>query len=498
MILLEDELITSIPNLTFRIEPGYTFGQDLASFEFYSQNLLIGGLSTSSESDSIFLGKVAEYQRNKNVWIDCEGAHAIYVMGKRRSGKTYTLGVLLEGLASNNWIKQGNEKQAIVMLDTMNVFITMPHNVEDVYGNKSKQFEDVRRWGLQKESFNVILFYPRGTTPPHEGVSKEIAIRPTDLSGEDWAALFGVDTYSDPMGQLIADLYERVVLEGYDNIKGTHINPNRDYSIDDLIFCIDNCQSIISGYSPDTIRAIKARLKAIKRLSIFSETGINLKEIFLPGQISILLLRDLKQDLRSLLVGVLVKKIMEFRSISDNYERLAAIHKAKSKTLSDQGNKEKAQEENQEHEKCLEKAQTGLPRGWIIIDEAHNYIPAKGITPSGEPLKKYVNEGRNLGLSIVVATQNPSALDPSIRRNADILIIHSISMRDDISTAEGMINTFIPDTFEFGREKVSSRAFERLVRSLPLGYAVISNDRVNRVFVAKIRPRITIHGGVEY
>jgi hypothetical protein len=489
---------TPIPNLTFRIEPGYTFVQDLSAFEFSPQNLLISGLPAGSELDAIFLCKVAEYQRNKNVWLDCEGAHAIYIMGKRRSGKTYTLGVLLEGLASNNWIKQGNKKQAVVMLDTMNVFITMPHDVEDVYGSKSKQFEELKRWGLEKESFNLILFYPRGTPPPPEGASKEIAIRPSDLSGEDWAALFGVDTYSDPMGQLISDLYERVVLEGYDDIKGNRVTANRDYSVDDLILCTESCPGIISGYHPDTVRAIKARLKAIKRLAIFSETGINLKEVFLPGQISILLLRDLEQNLRSLLVGILVKKIMEFRSISDKYERLAAVHKGRFKALKEQGIEVKAQDEYQKHEEYLKEAEKGLPRGWIIIDEAHNYIPTKGITPSGGPLKKYVNEGRNLGLSIVVATQNPSALDPSIRRNADILIIHSISMRDDISTAEGMINTFLPDTFEFGRERVSSRAFEQLVRSLPLGYAVISNDRVNRVFVAKIRPRITIHGGVEY
>ena len=108
-----------------------------------------------------------------------------------------------------------------------------------------------------------------------------------------------------------------------------------------------------------------------------------------------------------------------------------------------------------------------------------------------------MNEGRNLGLSIVVATQNPSALDTAIRRNADVLVVHSISMKDDITAAEGMLNTFVPDSFEFGREKVTSRAFEQLVRSLPLGYAVVSTDRANRIFVAKIRPRLTIHG-VEY
>jgi len=487
-----------IPNLTFRIEPGYTFEQELICPEFNPQNHLIGGLPGGSELNAIFLGKVAEYGRSKNIWLDCEGAHAIYVVGKRRSGKTYTLGVILEGLASNNWIKQGNKKQAIVMIDTMNVFITMPHNIEEVYGSESKQLEELKRWGLKKEDFNIILFYPRGTPPPPEGNSREISIKPSDLSAEDWAALFGFDTYSDPIGQLLSDVYEKVVLEGYNDIRGTRINPRDAYSIDDFLYCIDNCKVIENSYHPDTIRAVKARFRAIKRLQIFSETGINLKEIFSPGQISILLLRDLEQNVRSLLVGILVKKIMEFRSISDKYERLSNIHEKRFRSLEKQGIKEKAEEEHQKYEEYVKEAQKGLPRGWLVIDEAHNYIPAKGITPSGEPLKKYVNEGRNLGLSIVVATQNPSALDPSIRRNADVLIIHSISMRDDISTAEGMLNTFFPDTFEFGRERVTSRVFEQLIRSLPLGYAVISNDRVNRVFVAKIRPRITVHGGLEY
>lgn len=491
-------MTNAIPTLTFRIEPGYTCAQELSSPEFVSQNLLVGGLPAGSELQAIFLGKVAEHTRGKNIWVDCEGAHAIYVMGKRRSGKTYTLGVLLEGLASGSWIRQGTNKQAIVLLDTMNVFITMPYNIEDVYGSHSKYSAELKKWGLEKEPFNVVLFYPRGTTPPPEGRTKEIAIKPSDLSGDDWAALFGVDTYSDPMGQLISDLYERVVLEGYEDIKGGRLSAKADYSVDDLLVCIDSCQAISSGYHPDTIRAITTRLKAIRRLPVFSTTGINLKEVFCPGQVSILLLRDLGQDLRSLLVGILIKKIMEFRSVSDKYERLATVHLERHKALEEQNQKEEAQEEHRKYQEYLKEVQGGLPRGWVIIDEAHNYMPAKGITPSGEPLKKYVSEGRNLGLSIVVATQNPSALDPSIRRNADILLIHSMSMRDDISTADGMINTFLPNSFEFRSEKVSSRVFEQLVRSLPLGYALVSNDRANRVFVAKIRPRITVHGGVEY
>jgi hypothetical protein len=40
--------------------------------------------------------------------------------------------------------------------------------------------------------------------------------------------------------------------------------------------------------------------------------------------------------------------------------------------------------------------------------------------------------------------------------------------------------------------------FEQLIRSLDLGYAIVSNDRVNRIFPVKVRPRITVHGGKEY
>jgi len=487
-----------IPSLIFRIEPGYTFQQNLSALQFQVDNILVGQLITKTEVESIFLGKVAEYGKSRNIWLDCEGAHAIYVMGKRRSGKTYTLGVIIEGLASNNWIRQGSKKQAILMLDTMNVFITIPHNVEEVYIERSKEIEEFKRWMLKSEEFDVILLYPRGTTPPPEGISREIAIRPADLNDKDWAALFGVDTYSDPMGQLITDLYEKVVLEGYEDANGRRIDKKQDYSMGDLLNCLSNCEEIQTGYHQDTIRAIKARFKAIKRTPVFSKTGVDIKEIFLPGQISILLLRDIDQNLRSLLVGVLVKKIMEFRSVSDRFERLCVVHKKRFESFRERGDEEKARGACEKYKQYEQEAQKGLPRGWIIIDEAHNYMPAKGISPSGEPLRKYVNEGRNLGLSVVMATQNPSALDPSIRRNADILVIHSISMREDISTAEGMLNTWFPDSFEFGRERISTRVFEQLVRSLPIGYAVISNDGLNRICVAKVRPRITVHGGIEY
>ena len=149
---------------------------------------------------------------------------------------------------------------------------------------------------------------------------------------------------------------------------------------------------------------------------------------------------------------------------------------------------------------CQQRALEGLPRSWIVIDEAHNYIPARGTVPSKRPLKKYVDEGRNLGLSIVVATQQPSGLDPSIQRNADMLLIHALSHQDDIVAARGMINAAVPDevTLDDKYKHTGQRAFEAMVRSLPVGYAIASTDRANRLFPINIRPRTTIHGGGDY
>ena len=100
----------------------------------------------------------------------------------------------------------------------------------------------------------------------------------------------------------------------------------------------------------------------------------------------------------------------------------------------------------------------------------------------------------------MVATQQPSGLDPSIQRNADILLIHSLSHRDDIKAAEGMLNADLPEEVSIGAKRIpaSARSFESLLRNLPVGYAIASTDGANRVFPFLTRPRITVHGGAEY
>ena len=233
------------------------------------------------------------------------------------------------------------------------------------------------------------------------------------------------------------------------------------------------------------------------RHSLFSSKGTEFQELFAPGRVSILLLRDLDPQLRGLVIGYLTKRIIKLRGISCECEKRARI-----KLIEADRTKEKNSDESnqlrQEAEMLRIQAKKGLTRGWILIDEAHNYIPQVGIIGSKIPLRRFVNEGRNLGLSIAVTTQQPSALDSSIRRNADILIVHAISMKGDIDVTEKMLNTAVPSDIEMNKKIITGNVFDRMVRGLPTGYAIISAPNASRVFLSKIRPRASTHGGTDY
>jgi len=487
-----------IPEASFRTEHGFAIKPELSLDKGPANGLLMGQNAPREEFESIYLGKHAETPY-RNVWLDTRGAHVLYVMGKRRSGKSYTLGVLAEGLAAQSWVKQGESSQGILILDSMNVYLTMPFDVEDTHSDQSDIVKEFRKWKLSPEQLPMTLFRPRGTTTPTAVNSVEIALRPSDLGSDEWCGLFEVDTFADPLGHLITELHAKVLTDGYtDSRSGNFVPPNPNFVLQDLLIGLEY-DSDLDRYHRDTREALRRRLDMLRRVPIFSNTGLDVRQLMQPGHISVLLLRELDQQMRAVLVALIVKRVMQLRGISEQQERMIPIHLARVEKLASSDTKA-LRREKELAEECQHRAREGLPRSWIIIDEAHNYIPAHGVIPSRKPLKKYVDEGRNLGLSIVVATQQPSGLDPSIQRNADMLLIHALSHHDDIVAAEGMINAACPSEVAIDtRQKIEGgRTFETLVRNLPLGYALASTDRANRLFPIRVRPRVTVHGGTDY
>lgn len=485
-----------IPSGAFRLSHSFALKPDLAADTGPDGGILLGSHSAAT-TEALYLGKQAEAPY-KNIWMDTRGAHALYVMGKRRSGKSYTLGVLAEGLVAQSWIRQGERDQGVLILDTMNVYLTMPFNVEATFATESADVKHMRRWRLETESPKLTLFRPTGTVLPDAIASTEISLRASDLGSEEWCGLFEADPFADPLGHLITELHAKVSVEGYvDSRSGEAIAPKSDFLLSDLITGL-LYDADLQRYHQTTRESLRRRLESVRRLPLFSDQGFDVRQLIVPGQVSVLLLRELDNQLRSVLVALIVKKMMQLRGTAEQHERVRSIHLARAAKLQERGQSPRKEEEAAREAGRL--ALQGLQRCWLIIDEAHNYIPATGMVPSRKPLKKYVDEGRNLGLSIVVATQQPSGLDPSIQRNADMLLIHSLSHRDDIQAAEGMINTAAPQHVTLGTKQrfEGARTFEATVRNLPLGYALASTDRSNRLIPVCIRPRITVHGGGDY
>lgn len=487
-----------IPDAKFRLPYTFSISPPLVVDDGPARGILIGQNAERETYDAIFLGKHAETP-HRGAWVDVRGAHVLYVMGKRRSGKSYTLGTIAEALVSDTWIRQGPQKQAVLILDTMNVFLTMPFPVYGTYPEDSEEAKEMAKWGLEGETPPLSMFAPAGTSMSSEIPSTLITLRASDLGPEEWCGLFEVDPFVDPIGHLITSLHAKLSTEGVvDKQTGRKSPPPSEFSIVDMITAISKDRDL-ENFAPDTRDALVRRLQALERMPLFGLGGLDVRQLLQPGRISVMLLRDLDASMRAVVVSIIVKRMMQLRAISEQQERMIPVHMARSAKL-EKSDQARAAKEAAKAQECAERAQTGLPRSWLIIDEAHNYIPARSNVPSKRPLKKYVDEGRNLGLSIVVATQQPSGLDPSIQRNADMLIIHALSHRDDIAAAMGMINTTEPDAATIsGKQSFSgSRLVESIVRTLPPGYALVSTDRANRLFPIRIRPRTTVHGGADY
>ena len=485
-----------IPAAAFRLSHGFAVKPDLEADTGPDAGILLGCHSAET-TEALYLGKQAEAPY-RNIWMDTRGAHALYVMGKRRSGKSYTLGALAEGLAAQSWIRQGEREQGVLILDTMNVYLTMPFGVEATFTAESESVKYMRRWRLEPELPKLTLFRPSGTILPDAVSSEEVSLRASDLGSEEWCGLFEADPFADPLGHLITELHAKVSTDGYvDSQSGKAVGAKPDFLLGDLVTALLH-DADLQRYHQTTRESLRRRLESVRRLPVFSDQGFDVRRLIVPGQISVLLLRELDSQLRSVLVALIVKKMMQLRGSAEQHERVRDVHLARAERLRASG--ESPQQEEEAAEEAGHLARHGLQRCWLIIDEAHNYIPAIGMVPSRRPLKKYVDEGRNLGLSIVVATQQPSGLDPSIQRNADMLLVHSLSHRDDIQAAEGMINTAAPQLLTLGTKQrfEGARTFEGAVRNLPLGYALASTDRANRLIPVCIRPRITVHGGGDY
>ncbi len=414
------------------------------------------------EEGTLYLGKVNEPNYpEKEVYFDSLNPQVVFICGSRGSGKSYMLGVLAEELA----IKNKNVGQIVV--DPIGVFWSMR------YPNKEKrEMELLDEFGLNPMGLeNIMVFVPEGASEkiPKETFDSTFTLQPSFLNSEDWALTFSIDRFS-PSGLLLEKVIKKVK-DGYRSLKGLIFKAkDENYDLNDIIFCLENDAELNSkekGYRKESIRALVSRFEAAKTWGIFSKRGTPLMELSVPGQLTIIDTSFLEENVSALLVGILARRILNARKMNSRKEATKQM-----------GSNTKIDLEND------------IPPTWLFLDEAHTLIPSGSLaTPASKAIVEYVKQGRKPGCSLVVATQQPSAIDTRVLSQVGTLATYKLIFDDDIKAVFRRMPSIVPKTYKE----------PDFIKKLGIGIPIFA-DRVettSRAFVLNVRPRMSQHEGRE-
>ena len=126
-----------------------------------------------------------------------------------------------------------------------------------------------------------------------------------------------------------------------------------------------------------------------------------------------------------------------------------------------------------------------MPLVWLFIDEAHEFLPREGKTPATESLVQILREGRQPGISLVLATQQPGQIHRDVMTQSDIVISHKLTSQQDLEALNQIMQSYILEHIN------------RKMDELPQfkGSALILDDNSERIYPMRVRPRFTWHGG---
>ena len=115
---------------------------------------------------------------------------------------------------------------------------------------------------------------------------------------------------------------------------------------------------------------------------------------------------------------------------------------------------------------------------WLLVDEAH--VCFDGVAANS--LRQVLTRGRQPGVSLVAATQRPSALPDVAHSQADLLVAHRLTNREDREALAASRPSYMDGTFA---ERMPTES----------GEALVVDDATESVHALQVRERETQHGG---
>lgn len=430
----------------------------LLNFDSANRAVVIGRRLDSSSGRLGLIGKVAEGAQASNaldagVWLDLSFPHVIGIFGSRGSGKSFDLGVIAESVSGAGAINGSSDQTwSTVIFDVQDQFWTIAREPSENLSEDRHQLDAIGRWGLSTASIpNVRLWAPAGYRTPLSNVTT-LQISPSQLTVDDWLALLQLERFSS-LGQALITLVRNFPDEAPAGLATR---------------CIPS--GVLSSFQTSTIEGLCWRLESLAGSQLIGTSAVALEQLLSPGCVSVILMRQLGDSMRALVVGVLTRMLADRMSVHHQTRRVA---RRLGGGASDGSN---------------------LPdRLWLFIDEAHVVVPAGMGTAATGPVIDYVKRGRDAGLSMVFATQQPSAVDPRLMSQVDMTITHFLGFETDLQAAVARMPTRASFTYDVG----SSRGVDLpdVLRALDPGECLVADAASGRAFAAQIRPRVTAHGG---
>ncbi len=426
---------------------------DVESFDFAGKTSVLGrsesALAKYGDRGTAYIGKLVMSSGEhpvlgRKLFLDIAEPHMMLICGKRGGGKSFTMAVMLEEFSRQP--AEVRSRISVIAIDTVGIFWTLK------VPNKREKAE-LEEWDLKPESSNVRVLVPAGTLKFYKEnnipVDDAFSLKVSELESEEWLSLFKL-SWRDKEGVLLS----RIV----DDVKeklGTY------FGIDDLI------KSVKKDSESDLVtrQAVMGRLEAAKRWGLFEKEGTKLREIAKPGMVTIIDVSAYRQAIgmdgpRDIIVALLGKKLFE--------ERMLFRKKEEASLIEGTGRESK------------------MPLIWMLIDEAHMFMPKDEENVALGVLLEWVRVGRQPGLGLVLATQRPNKIHPDAISQCDLFISHRMTAQSDIAAVSELRPSYLHSDFD------------RLYREMPRGkgYAIILDDNTEQLWLTKIRPRFSWDGGV--
>ncbi len=408
---------------------------------------------TFGDRGLVYLGKsyvkMGQHTSLSNrILMDVARSHVILIAGKRGSGKSYTLGVLAEELS--NLPKEISQNIASLIFDTMGIYWTMKFRNE-------KDKDLLQDWGLKTKTLQTKIFVPFGHYDQfvEKGipVDQPFALDVRELNSEDWILTFGLNMINP-----VAVLIERTI---------TKLKEIGRFGINEIIHEMEHDDKT----SKEIKNAAIGLFEATNTWGIFAskeQKATEVKDLVTGGTTSVLDLSVYNSigafNVRALVVSLISRKIFNQRMMARKKEEIESISKGWNFMSFDK--KED-------------------PLVWMFIDEAHEFLPLNEKTVATDALVQLLREGRQPGISLVLATQQPGQIHRDVMTQSDIVISHRVTSKPDLDALNYIMQSYMIE------------GIKRYMDDLPglKGSAIILDDNSERIYPMRIKPRFTWHGG---